>query len=249
MAQFSNTATKDGLIQRVEFWTRLPDATISGNATLLLQITSRINTAFERIMPLLLSYSDHMRWDDLNHTDAPIGRTNIVSGQADYKMTTDGNALDILNITNVRVLPSATATIYEDLRRMKADDSRVTDAVSPNTNNTGSPSHFLELGNRLYLYPEPNYAATSGLEVFFGREQSVFTNADTTKEAGIPKVFHELLALYPAYDYVAVNRPDEGNTLTIIKTEIDRIETDLRNFISLRHPTQLKIEPGRIKFR
>ncbi len=247
MAVFNDSTNKNGLIQIFEFWARLPDGTVTG--TLLKQITARINAAFERIMPLLLSYSDNIRWDDQNHTDAPIGRTDIKDGQADYKITEDGNSLDILNITNVRILPSATATQYEDLRRMKADDPRITDAISPNTTNEGSPSHFVELGNRIYLFPEPNYDATSGLELFFGREQVYFDSADTTEEPGIPKPFHELLALYASLDYISVNRPDEGNTLNIIRDRINRIEKDLRNFISLRNPTDLKIQPRSIKFR
>ena len=65
---FSNTDSKNGLIQSVEFWTRHLDAGISGNATLLLQITTRLNSAFEKIMPLLLAYSDYIRWDDPKHT-------------------------------------------------------------------------------------------------------------------------------------------------------------------------------------
>jgi len=248
--QLSDTTNKNGLVQRVEKWTRLPYGT-SGDT--LKTIIVDLNVAVDKLLPMLLGYGDYLRWDDTNHTDAPAGRTNIVSGQADYKITQDDNSLDILNITHARVLISATATDYTDLKRMKADDERVPDVLSPNSTNTGIPSHFLEMGNRIYLFPEPNYAATSGLEIFFGREQVEFTvtgtSGDDTTVPGIPKQFHELLALDAAQSYVAVNRPTDTNTLRLIENEIRPFQRDFKNFISLRHPTVLKIQPKPIAHR
>lgn len=239
MAQFSDTTNKNGLIQKFEFWARLTDGEVTG--TLLKQVTDRINQGFDRIMPILLAYNDQIRWDDLNHTDAPIGRLNLVANQNDYKITEDDNSLDILNITHVRILPSATGTIYQDLQRISSDDLQITEILSPNTAVTGTPSGFVELGNRIYLDVLPSYSATNGIEIFFGREQSYFVSTDTTKEPGIPKLFHELLALYAALDYVSVNRPDEANTLTIIRNRIAEIERDLKRFINLRNPSKAKM--------
>ncbi len=247
MADLSNITNQSGLTEIVEFWARIPYGS-SGNT--LREIINRINAAFERIMPILLSYSDYLRWDDPNHTDLPIGRTNIVSGQADYKFAEDDNSLDILNITNVRTLASATADQYNPMRRMTIDDIRILEAVSPNTNNSGAPTHFAELGGRIHLFPEPDYAATNGLEIFFSREQAYFTvtgtSASVTTEPGIPKPFHEVLALYAAYDIVAVNRPpDFVSLLNVIQQRIKEHERDLKNFISMQHPTKLRIIPRR----
>lgn len=247
MAVFSDTTNKNGLIQRFEFWSRLPDGTVTG--TLLKQITSRINAAFEKIMPILLSYADNIRWDDTNHTDQPIGYVDIVSGQADYKFGEDDNSLDILNITKIRVLPSATDTDYVELERMTLDDPRAAEAMSPGSSNTGVPSHFLENGSRLFLYPEPNYAATSGIEMFFSREHSYFVSTDTTKEPGIPKPFHELLALHASLDYVSVNRPTDTNTITIIRDKIQEMEKNLKNFTDLRNPTKVGLRMKGISHR
>lgn len=246
----SETTNKSGLVQRVEFWTRLPYG--SANNTLR-EIINGLNRAFEKIMPILLVNSDFLRWDDQNHTDAPIGYTNLVSGQSDYKFTEDDNSLDILNITNVRIKLTSSATDYSELERMTVDDERAVNAMSPNSVDVGIPSHFVEVGNRLYLYPEPNYSATNGIEIFFGREQAYFTvtgtsGADTT-EPGIPKPFHELLALHSAYDYISVHRPNDGNSLTLISTQIKKMERDLKNFIDLKHPTKVKMTMAGIKYR
>ena len=163
---FSDTTNKNGLIQICELFTNLGDASISGDSTLLKVFTTRINSGFDRLMPLLLSWSNYLKWDDTNHTDLPIGTFNIVSGQADYTIAQDDNALDILNITNVRVLSSATATEYIDLVEMTMDNPDAVEAMSPNPTNTGVPSHWLKRGNTIHLFPEPN-----GLVRLAGRVQ------------------------------------------------------------------------------
>lgn len=233
---FSATTNKDGIIQTIEWWTRLPDGDITG--TLLKQFTGRVNRAFDTIMPLLLSYSDHIRWDDTNHTDRPIGTVNIVSGQQDYTVTSDDNSLAILNLTQVRVLESASASDYVTLQRMTMDDPRVVDALSPNSSDTGVPTHYVEQGNSIFLYPKPNYAATNGIKLFFEREPAYFDSTDTTKTPGIPSPFHELLALYPALDWVSVNRPTDTNTINLIQSRISAKEQSLFDMISLRNPTK-----------
>lgn len=240
---FSDTTNKNGLIQSFEFWTRHQDGEVSGNATLLKIATRLINGGFERLMPMLLAYNDQIRWDDLNHTDAPIGRVNLVADQNDYKLTEDDNSLDILNITKVRILPSSTATVYVDLERLTADDPRVPEILSPDTSVSGTPSAFVELGNVLYLDVLPSYSKSAGIEIFFGREHDYFTSADTTQEPGIPKPFHELLVLHAALDWTRVNRADDLSLLRELKEELSKREMKLNEFISLRNPTKAVMTP------
>lgn len=247
MAQFSDTTNKNGLIQKFEFWTRMPDGTVTD--TLLKQVTDRINCAFEYIMPMLISYSDFIRWDDTNHPDRPIGTINLVSGQSDYTVSQDDNSLDILNITAVRILPTATATEYVTLEKMTLDDPRVLDAMSPNSSITGIPTAYVENDNNIFFYPKPNYSATNGIKLFFSREQSYFVSTDTTKKPGIPKPFHELLVLYAALDWSMVNRANDASLLTLIREKITELKTNLNSFISLRNPTRLIMTTKTIKHR
>lgn len=243
---FNDTTNKNGLIQTFEFWTRMPDGTVTG--TLLKQITARINSGFDNIMPLLLSYSDFIRWDDTNHTDRPIGKINLVSGQSDYTVSEDDNSLDVLNLTNVRILQSATDTEYVELEKMTLDDSRSLDAMSPNPSVSGTPTHWLEVGNTVFLYPEPDYSATVGIQLFFEREQSYFASTDTTKEPGIPKPFHELLALYASLDWNMVNRTEDSGLITRLQNRIAIKERDLKRLISLKNPTKCKITLKKINY-
>ena len=247
MAVFNNTTDKNGLIQIFERLTRMPDGTVTG--TLLKQVTAQINEAFDDLMPLLLSYNDQIRWDDLNHTDAPIGRVNLVASQNDYKITEDDNSLDILNITHVRVLPSSSATRYVELERITADDPRIADILSPASTPTGIPSAFVELGNTLYLDVLPSYSATSGIEIFFGREQSYFASTDTTKEPGIPKPFHKLLPTIAAHEWALVNRTDDTNLIEGLEQKRSKHETKLKNFIDMKHPTRVTMTMRGIRHR
>ena len=101
---------------------------------------------------------------------------------------------------------------------------RVWEFMSPPTAITGVPSGFLEVGNVIYLDVLPSYSATAGIEIFFGREQSYFVSTDTTKEPGIPKPFHELLALYAALDWNRVNHTVEVSLLNELRSEIAKQE-------------------------
>jgi len=221
------------------FGTRMPDGEITG--TLLKQMTGRVNRAFDTIMPLILSYSDHIRWDDTNHSDRPFGTIDIVSGQHDYTITGDDNSLDILNLTGVRILTGASETEYKDVSRMLVSDPQVKDALVPNPSSTGIPTHFVEQGNSIFFNPVFNYSATAGIQLFFERQQSYFTSTDTTKEPGIPLIFHELLALHPALDWISVNRPEDSNTIARIERRIASKEKELFDLISLRNPTKARL--------
>lgn len=244
--QFSDTTNKNGMIQAFEFWTRQPDGTVTGTA--LKQATARINAAFDRIMPLLIANNDSIRWDDTNHTtQRPSVIINISNGLDGYSVLADSEGTSILNITNVSAFTSATATSYTQLDRIAADSPLVPEILQNTT--FGVPTHFLEHGNRIYLYPNPNYDAADGLYIVFERNHIQFVSTDTTKEPGIPAPFHELLVWYAALDWVAVNRTNDSTLLLELRSRISSKEEELRRIISLRSPTRIRITAGEINGR
>ena len=238
---FSDTSAKKGILQRIEQLTGLGDGGITNNATLLKVMTAVVNDAFDEIMPLLLSYSDRIRFDDINHSDLPIGTVNIVSGQADYSVTVDDNSLDILNITDVRIKQSSSATDFATLDRLYQGDELALEAMSPNPSVSGVPTHWLESNNVIFLYPEPNYSSTNGLKLFFEREQSYFVSTDTTKEPGIPKLFHGLLPIIASHEWLFVNKPSNTAVITRLETKITQRKKELFDLISARNPTKSRI--------
>ena len=246
----SETTNNSGLVQRVEFWTRRPYGT-SGDD--LKEIINGLNGAFEKILPYLLAYNDQIRWDDLNHTDAPSGKFNMVANQNDYKVAVDDNSLDILNITHVRTIQATGDTNYQTLERIPSDDPRVPEILKPDTSVTGTPGAYVELGNRIYLDTLPANNVTNGIQIFFAREQQYFTvtgtSEDDTTEPGFPKPFHELLALHFALDWNAVNRSDDTWLLKWIQNRIAKMESDFQDFINLRNPGNVQITTRQRNFR
>lgn len=244
--QYSDTTNKNGLLQECEFWTNLGDGTITGDATLKAQFTSRLNRAYDAVMPLLLSYGDKMRWDDTNHTKHPIGTTNIVSGTHDYQILTDDAGLSILNITDVMILESATSTEYKELRRLTLDHPDALRAMSPNPTDTGVPWAFLEKDNTVFLFPKPNYAATNGIKFFFERIADYFTTSDTTQTPGIPAQFHQLLALYASLDWLLVFKSEATTLITRLEAKIAKTERNLEKAINARNPVRRRVVGTRV---
>jgi hypothetical protein len=241
--QFSNTTDKNGILQDCEFWTGLGDGGITNKTTLKAQFTSRVNQGFDRLTPFLYSWTTHLKWDDTNATDLPIATFDLATSTADYKIAEDDNSLDILNITAVQVLPSATATQYVDVEVIALDDPRAVGCLSPMTGISGPANYVLVRGNTLHFPQTPGYNATNGCRIFFEREQSYFTASDTTKEPGIPKPFHGLLPLYASYDWLLVNKPANGELITRIEAQIAKREAGLRSAINGRFPSRVIMTP------
>lgn len=246
---FSDTTNKNGILQTIERWTNLTDGAITGDSVLIKTITASVNDAFNTILPLLLSFSDYLKWDDVNNTDQPIGTFNIVSGQSDYTIAQDANSLDILNIAKIRILASAVGTIYFDIKEMTMDDPYALEAMQPNAYSIGVPARFLKRGNTIYLWPQPNYSATSGVKVFFERQPSYFVSTDTTKKPGIPRNFHILLALYPALEYTLTNDSTNSALITRLEARIAKEEKGLRNMIDGRNPRRAIMGSRQIRYK
>lgn len=241
---FSDTSTKLGIIQRIEKWCNFNDGYISGNSTLLKIFTGDVNEAFDETMPLLLSYTSNGRFDDLNNTTYPIATFNLVSGQADYSIKTDGDNLDILRIFDLRFLPSSSATQYQTLPKLTLNDSIALDAMSPNPNTTGQPNGWLERDNTAFLTPPPNYSATAGIKIYYERIQSYFASTDTTKVPGFPRIFHPLLPLIVSRDWISINKPDNVTTLSVINSKISVIKQAISDSASARNPQKGHMNVG-----
>lgn len=234
----SDTTNKNGHIQNVEFWTGLGDGAISGDATLLQIITARLNAGFDRVLPRLYSFSSYIKWDDQTHADLPAGTFPITANQSDYTISEDVNLYEIISITGVRVLTSASGTDYKTLKEMTSANPLAQEAMSPNPTDVGVPEYYLKSGNTIYLYPQPNYDATAKIEL--EREPNYFTTI-TTQELGIPRPFVELPDLYASHDWLIVNKPSNTMLITRLEAEIARKERDIEVAIEGRNPHKARL--------
>lgn len=240
--QFSDTTNKNGLIQDCEFWTGLGDARISGNATLLKVFTNLINRRADRLYGRLGVRSPLSQTDDTNYDNHPFSTFAIASGTHDYQFleTEDGEA--ITDITAVMIQRSAADTDYYELDKLTLDTPGAALVMSPNSDNTGIPTGYIERNNTVFFNRIPDYNAYG--KVFFKRSPSYFTSADTTKVPGFDAHHHRLLSLGASYDWILVNKAENTALITRLESEIERAEREFESFADMRNPTVRRIVPA-----
>lgn len=197
--QFNDTSTYKGLVQIYEKEIGVPRTTVSGDADLLKEFTADANITLDEFTSRAIQASGKWQYDDSTHTKYPVIYTNLVSGQRDYQFTTDQQGNLILDIYEVLILPTSSATLYQKIWPIDAQSTE-SNITSENTA-TGVPYQYDKTANAIFLDPTPSYNATNGLKIYINRESSYFDSGDTTKKPGIPGVLHEYVALKPALKY------------------------------------------------
>lgn len=235
---YNDTSTKQGLLQDCEFWCNLGDAGISGNTFLKQQFTNRLNRRYERAMGLLGSSTRLAGVDDTNYTNQPFSTFDITSGVNDYQFLTDASSNSISDITGVSILSSTTATQFETLEKLTLDAHDVELILSPNSNNTGIPTGFIERNNTIFFNTLPNYTKAGGGKLFYKRVPSYFTTSDTTKAPGFNAEHHQLLSLGASLDWLTVNNPDNGTLITRIEAELAKAERLFKSYALMRNPVE-----------
>ncbi len=98
---------------------------------------------------------------------------------------------------------------------------REVDNITKYEGQTGTPVEYDITANEIILYPTPNYNLTNGIEFYISRTPSYFVSTDTTKQAGIPYIFHDYLWMKPSYLYCALkNLP----ATKVLELEVQRME-------------------------
>jgi len=232
---FSNTTDRTGIIELLEDLTTTQSATTSSYP--LKTKTRDINNAYAWFMMLAIKYSGRWQVDDTSHTDYPIITFNLVADQDNYAFTDDGAtpANQILDFYNVRIKDSNSKWL-----NLKPID-RVEDALLINEYDngaTGTPIKYDMTSNGIIFYPTPSYSLTNGVELYVARTPVYFLSTDTTKEAGIPDMFHEYLALKPAYRYAFSNGLKQVNNL---KAELLDMESGIKSYYSRRRRNEVNV--------
>lgn len=167
-----------------------------------------MNKAQDKIVNIIMEKDSLQQWDDDNYGDLNEGYLNLVDGQADYFLDEDENFADILFISKVYILPSATATEYVELEK---EGKSIPETIE------GTPTTYRLSGKSIIVKQTPSYNATNGMKVMFSRAPKPIVVADTIRKPGIPVTFHHLLALYTAYDFARAktlaNRSDVLNEI------------------------------------
>lgn len=205
---FNRTTQKDGIIQKIERMLGFADGYISGNTSELNKFTSEVNLALDDVLHIIFQVDGTWQFDDSNHSDFPTIFTNLVSGQRDYTFVQDESGNLVLDIYKVFVARNDNSgTYYDELTQVDPETSEkyLNTGFTDGQNVTGTPYKYNMKANGIFLDPIPDYNKTNGIKVFINREASYFTTSDTTKKAGFDGLYHEYLAIKPAYNYARDN--------------------------------------------
>lgn len=175
--------------------------------------------------------------DDTNQTDYPIIKLNVVSGQQSYPISVDSSSVggqftsDPNQIWDIARVELANANgKFSVLDPYDQTDEK--DALQELAKTTGTPYRYDKLANGLFLDPTPNYNYTNGLIVYIQRSPLYFAITATTGTPGIPDVFHEYLAIYPAFRYCSAKLLKQAPNLF---ADVQRIESDISKFYLFRN--------------
>jgi len=225
--QFSDTTTKDGIIQNIEDECGFNDGDITDNPTLLAKFTGDVNNALDEIYALIFKSGGVWQFDDINHAKYPFIEAQMTSGKRDYAFTTDQQGNLILDI--YKVMAKDENGVYQELTQVdqqaKNTNRTNVDSFSNGLNKQGTPTRYDMTANGIFLDPIPAYTPDEfGVKVFINREGSYFAPTDTLKKAGFSGLFHYLLVLLPAYKYARIHSLPQ---VTRIENDIMKMKGEL----------------------
>ena len=221
--QFSNTTTKDGIIQDCEsilFGDNYGH--ISGNSNLLATFTRNVNRALDRATGLAIEADGKWQWDSTNQTDFPIATTELTADQDNYRF----------NVSHLVIHEIHVQGENGGWTKLKPIDPKHHSKPLAEIFGTGAPKYYDKLADAFFLYPTPSYTKATGLKVFFQRGPSYFVSTDTTKEPGFASIFHRLISLWACYDYAFAKLLPIAR---VLRDEITIMEQDLQDFYSMRN--------------
>lgn len=165
-------------------------------------LVASANAAVERIVSLINRADSRWQFDDANQTDLPAATATVTSGQQDYILTTSHLTID-------RVELKDTSGNWHLLTPKDQHDRQ--DPLSQTQ--SGVPTEYDKAANSIFLTPIPNFSQAASLKIYFTRPPATFSTSDTTKEPGFNSLFHDLVAVWSAYDYAVANGLDNVKRL------------------------------------
>ena len=188
--QFSNSGTKQGLIEDIDF---LCGSNSSSYA--LADKTRNLNQAYQDVTRLIWEVEDDWQYDDSNATDIPVAYGTLVHSQQNYEFPTDAQ-----RVRRIEIKDSNSNWV-----KLVNKDYRDVDIALPEfQSDAGLPMFYDMIGRSIFLYPTPSSAyctLASGMAVYVDRDVTLFTTASTTASPGFAPQFHRILSLQASLDF------------------------------------------------
>lgn len=201
--EFSNTTTREGIIQWCEKYTGIGNGNISGDSDLLLDFTAYINGAMRDIWHIIHYASGNWKYDDGNQTDLPQATAALVDGQAKYALPTDALTVERLEFKD----ESGTWTVLRPITQKE-----IGVAVDEFLDADGNPHYYRLLDDTIELFPAPNYSQSASLKVYYARGSVSFQSADTTDSPGFASEYHDYVPMEASLKWLRINLPSDTRT-------------------------------------
>ena len=235
---FSNTSTRQGIIQECEDLLGFDNQDISGNTNLLRRFTRLINDRYSLVANKIWKTTGDWQFDDTNQTTLPEATVDLVADQKDYGLPSTAQKLERVEVKDVNgnyqiVYPFDEAEIKNT-------------AMSEYYETSGMPVRYDIKGRSLLLYPSPGtgyVTLTAGLKIYVSRDIVQFNSTATTQEPGFATNFHRLLPLGACIDYAVGKEMNQVAKNCIYLYQ--ETEKDMGEFYSRRHrnPINPRISP------
>jgi hypothetical protein len=228
------------LLQDCDFWCGLPVGTIAANSTLKALFTNLLNVEYAKTLGKLQILSGKDGAEDTNYEKQQFSLFDIDAGVNDYQFLTDAAGNTITDITGVLIKPNG-GTEFEPVERLALSDTDALLIMSPNSTNTGTPTGFIEKNNTVFFNKLPDYSAEEGGKLFYRLVPSYFATTDTLKKPGFVEHYHSILSTGASRKWIAVNKSDQTNLLTVVTSENKELTTDLATYIRQKNPTRTRL--------
>jgi hypothetical protein len=185
----------------------------------------RVNIGLDEVITEILQADGTWQYDDTNHTDLPIGTTDLVEGQQDYSFEDEFLVIERVEVKDVN----------GNWHKLKPfDQSTEKGAMEELFKTDGLPEYYDKQARSILLYPQPTATQTTltnGLKVWFKRNADKFTTSDTTQEPGFASLFHNILSYMASIPYCMTYKKDRVRNY---QNEVFRLKQEIRRFYSRR---------------
>jgi len=163
----------------------------------LAQKARAFNTALDRAYSLIFSFTDTKNYDDRNYSTLPQGTYDITAGERNLTVFKDEDGAEILKIHLVMAKDT-----LDNWYRLEEMDIRDRDAFEiAEGDEVGRIDAYDWVGNSLVFDKSPEEDIAGGIKVFYMRNSTYFDADDTTKEPGLPAIYHMYPIYYAAWEY------------------------------------------------
>lgn len=206
---YNDTTNRQGIIQEIEDLTGLGIGYISGDTNRLKDFARRAKKTMADLWFVIFNNCDGWQYDDSNHTDLPIAKTDIVSGTYLYTLPDTSLTINRVEIENAN---------SDWIKLQVIDKERLSKALLEMDETSGTPKYYYLDDGSMHFYPKPNYSSTGGLAVYYDRAGVDFDYDDTTQTPGFASPFHYLVPLGVSIDWMKINQPD---SLSLAEYKLD----------------------------